>query len=511
VPPGSGSAVASPRRSRGGRIVRWLLVLVLLGTAVALATGATALAVLGYGPGQAMRALAERSPVEMIGQAFKRLEGHPRLESVLHPALRWLHRQWVREPGGILRDLGKGVRPHGLSPQRYDERGAPLPSLPAMPGVRPPVATRLLSTAADIAAAVGSARPGDVLEIVPGSYALPGTLRTRIGGRSEAPIVLRAAKAGTVTLEVRSVEGVVVSHPYWVFENLEWVGRCPADDDCEHAFHIVADARATVVRNQRMVDFSAHLKINGQGGQYPDSGLLQFSSLVNTRPRVGQAPVTLVDLVAASGWQLLDNHLEGFVKRGSNGVSYGMFMKGGGRGGRIERNVVVCTPSSVGQPGLRLGISLGGGTTGADACRDKRCDFEFEGALVANNVVAHCNDAGIDVNKSRKVRIAHNTLVNTQGVLLRSPPSEAEVLNNVMDARVRHRDGAALVAEQGNLIDGLSRRLLSADTLDLRWRELAQPTAVLPDVPLDFCGRRRGGLTEPGAGAAAPCSGSLLQ
>ncbi|MBK9133359.1 MAG: hypothetical protein IPM15_03120 [Betaproteobacteria bacterium] len=467
------------------RRARWLIVLLLLAVLVVAGTAFLALSLLRYSPSEAMQALEERSPVEMIGHAYRRLEGHPRLERVLHPPLNGLLGHLVREPVGPLRDLGKGVRPQGL------RVGAP---------------TRVLATAADIAAAMAAAQPGDVLEIAPGRYALPGTLYTRRGGRPDAPITLRAARPGTVTLEVRSVQGMLVAHPHWIIENLAWRGLCRADDECEHALHIVGDARGTVVRNNHFEDFSAHLKINGEAGRFPDDGLLQFSTLANTRPRAGRVPVALVDLVGASGWQLLDNRIEGFVKNGGDGVSYGMFMKGGGRGGRIERNVVVCTPRAVRQPGLRLGISIGGGGTGAEFCRDKRCDFEHDAAVVANNVVAHCNDAGIDVSKSRAALVAHNTLVNTQGILVRNPPADARVVNNVLDGRVRHRAGTVLAADSDNRRTGnLGSWLADADGLDLRWREAPELVATPAEVTHDFCGRRRAPQSEPGAGAAAAC------
>jgi len=495
------------RRGLGRRAIRWLLVLLLLSVLAVAAAAAVALAMMRYTPSQAVQALGERSPVEMIGHAYRRLEGHPNLERVLHPPLRWLYGRFVRETEGVLRDLGKGVRPQGLAPQRYDERGAPLPAMPGAADLRGPTATRVLLNAADILAALAAARPGDVLEIAPGRHALPNTLRTGAGGRPDAPITVRAARPGTVTLEVRDVEGVVVSHPYWIFENLAWKGLCRADDECEHAFHVVGGARATVVRNNHFADFSAHLKINGHSGQFPDDGLLQYSTLANTRPRKGQLPVALVDLVGANGWQLLDNRVEGFVKDGGDGVSYGMFMKGGGQGGRIERNVVVCTPGAVRQPGLRLGISIGDGGTGAPYCRDKRCDFEHDGALVANNVVAHCNDAGIDISKGRAALVAHNTLVNTQGILLRNPPSDARIVNNLLDSRLRQRVGTTLTADADNQRTGhLSNWLADADLLDLRWRDAPSPVATPAEVPLDFCGRRRAALSEPGAGAAAACA-----
>jgi hypothetical protein len=490
--------------ARPKKIVRRLLLAVLSAAALGAVAAVAAMAVLGYGPAEAWQAFNERSPVEMIGYAKRRLEGHPALEALLGPPLGWLNSRFVREPSGFSLDLGKGVQPGGLTAQRYDENGAPRPALPAASEVRSQMPTRMLSDAEAIEAAVRSAEPGDVLEIEPGTYALPGTLQTRNGGSPDAPITLRAARPGTVTLEVRRVEGIVVSQPYWIFENLEWVGRCDVDDNCEHAFHIVGDARGTVVRNQKLVDFSAHLKINGQDGRFPDDGLLQFSTLIDTRPRVGGAPVSFVDLVAASGWQLMDNHVENFVKQGSDGVSYGMFMKGGGEHGRIERNLVVCTPTNVSQPGLRVGLSMGGGTTDPIACRDQRCDVEFEDAVVANNVVAHCNDAGIDVNKSRGIEIVHNTLINTQGIMIRNSPAEARVLNNLMDSRIRQRRGTTLSANLANSTGDLVSYLVAPDVLDLRWRKVPELLDTPEGIATDFCGRRRAVLSEPGAGVACP-------
>ena len=496
-----------PNARTGRRGWRWLLLALILLMLLVLGAGIAALAALGFGVSTARQALADRSPVEMIGHAMRRLEGHPKLERVLHPPLLALRGYFVREPAGALRDLGKGVRPRGLAPQRYDEGGVPLSASIAGPGQRRAAPSRVLASADDIVAAVDAARAGDVLEIAPGRHALPKTLYTRRGGRADAPITLRAAVAGTVMLEVRSDEGLVVAHPYWIFENLAWRGLCRADDECEHALHIVGAARSTVVRNNHFADFSAHLKINGHSEQWPDDGLLQFSTLANTRPRSGSRPVALVDLVGASGWQLLDNHVEVFVKDGGDGVSYGMFMKGGGERGRIERNVMVCTPKAVAQPGLRVGISIGDGGTGAPYCRDKRCDTEHAAALVANNVIAHCNDAGIDIAKGRAARVLHNTLVNTQGVLLRNPPADARVSFNLLDSAVRARSGTRLTDEQDNRrSSSLARWLADPDALDLRWREAPEPVATAPEVPLDFCGRRRAALSEPGAGAAAACA-----
>ena len=81
-----GAAIPA-RRGLGRRALRWLLLLVLLAVLAAAGAAAVALAMMRYTPSQAMQALGERSPVEMIGHAYRRLEGHPRLERVLHPPL----------------------------------------------------------------------------------------------------------------------------------------------------------------------------------------------------------------------------------------------------------------------------------------------------------------------------------------------------------------------------------------------------------------------------------------
>jgi hypothetical protein len=504
--PGSSGTTNRPPAPRR----RWWRALLLTLLAVVLITAAVtgvALTQLGIGAGGFVQALGERTPVEMIGHVQRRLQGHPRLESMLGPVLIALRDRYVREPGAAITDLGKGQRPGGLTPQRYDAGGAPLAAEPAVAPVRPPVADRILVRADDIAAALADASPGQVLEIAPGRYELASTLHTRRGGSAAQPITLRAARPGSVTLRVAAREGIVVAHPHWIFENLDWHGACAADSGgCEHAFHIVGAARATVVRNNRITDFHSQLKINGEGGQWPDQGLLQYSTLSNAGPRPGTAPVALVDLVGASGWQLLDNQVQGFIKAGGDGIAYGMFMKGGGRGGRIERNVVVCTPSAVTQPGLRVGISIGAGGTDAAFCRDRRCTTEHEGALVANNVVAHCNDAGIDISHAREARVVHNTLINTQGVLLRNPPAEATVSHNLLDSALYARAGTQLTAHDNFAERSLERWLAAPDALDLRWREAPGSVGVHPLVPLDLCARRRALANPPGAGGAVKCS-----
>lgn len=445
----------------------------------------------------------ERSVMDAVRYAERRLQGHPRLEAVALPLLGMLRGQHEREPPAELVDLGKGQRLGAQVPVRHDASGRPVPAAQAMQSRSTLLPTRVLSSSEEIGVAVARAQAGDVLEIAPGRYRIATKLKTGQAGEPSRPITLRAAQAGTVTLEVVAVEGLVIGHPYWVIENLDWQGRCSRDDDCEHALHVVGPARGTVVVNNRMSDFNAHIKVNAENGRMPDDGLVQFTTLDNARARQTVNPVTPFDLVAASGWQFVDNRVEHFIRADVRRPSYGVFMKGASEGGRIERNVVVCTRSGVSQPGQRVGISLGGGGTGTQFCRDGRCAFEHRGGLVANNVVAHCNDAGVDISKAVGSLVLHNTLINTVGVNLRNPPADAEVLRNVLDGGIYARqDARATQAE--NLTGATPDLFTGADALQLTWRHL--PEALYPRhgrVPDDFCGRPRPSASPAGAIAGA--------
>ncbi len=180
-------------------------------------------------------------------------------------------------------------------------------------------------------------------------------------------------------------------------------------------------------------------------------------------------------------------------------MAFGLFMKGGGEGGKIERNLVVCTPSGISRPGVRVGISFGGGGTDPALCRTKDCEaYEHRQGLAANNIVAHCNDVGLDVNHSRDITLAHNTLINTAGVSARRPPSQARLQNNLIDGHLGARGGSELVA-QDNLALAPDSMLANADALQLDWAQRPADAPRLSAVPLDFWRRPRDVVNAPGA------------
>lgn len=459
--------------------VKRITLLGILVAAVALALLATA-----WPPGRdALAAAQERSAQEWIRYLLRRLEGHPKLEAVLVPPLHAAQRHIEREPpAGPLPSLGKGQQAQSL--------------LPSVSGL---TQTLRVDTPQAIREALLNAQPGTQIVVAPGLYPFSTKLRLGHDGQPGAPIALRAAQPGTVWFTFEQVEGVLVDRPHWVFENLDIRGTCTRHEDCEHAFHVVGRATHALIRNNRLSDFNAHIKVNGWDGHWPDHGQLLHNTLTNNAPRETIKSVTPFDLVGASHWRVEDNWVTNFVKAWGNGVAFGLFMKGGGDGGKIERNLVVCTPSGISRPGVRVGISFGGGGTDPALCRTKDCEaYEHSQGLAANNIVAHCNDVGLDVNHSRDITLAHNTLINTAGVSMRRPPSQARLQNNLIEGHLGARGGSELTA-QDNLTLAPSGLLANADALQLDWVQRPADAPHLSAVPLDFLRRPRDVVNAPGA------------
>jgi hypothetical protein len=450
----------------------------------------------------------ERTAGELIRYARIRLLGHELLEAVMLPALAAIESGIERPiPGTKMPSLGKGQQSFGLAPMSFSAKGQAQaePATP-LPYESPGGVNEVrVASSAELFRAMQKAQAGQTILIAPGRYAITRPLLTGAAGEAEFPITVRANKPGSVRLEVSSPVGIRLAHPFWVFENLNLRGVCEEQAHCEHAFHIVGAARSSVLRNNAMEDFNAHVRVNGEDQAWPDDGLLQFNSLSNSRPRATQRVVAPIDLVGVSRWRVLDNHISGFAKSLGNQTAYGMLIRGGGHGGRVERNLLVCSKQPGSSPGIRVGLSFGGSSGDKQFCRDN-CEVEHSAGLASNNVIAHCNDFGIDINQATSILLAHNSLINTAGIDVRSAQSSATVYGNLLDGRIRERDGARANAGMNEVRD-LRQQLQDPDGLDLRWRNPVDSVPSLPLVPIDFCAQARGASSLPGAlrGPVADC------
>lgn len=403
-------------------------------------------------------------------------------------------------------------------PVYYDENGSPVPSNDVASGwafkheVSPGAVDVVVSDAVELEQALRSAKAGDHILMLPGAYPVRGaSLKILQSGEVDAPIFLRASKFGDVTLEFNMVEGLHVRAPYWVFENLVIRGNCTTDHQCEHAFHIVGDAHATVIRNVMALNFNAAVKVNRQGEAVPDFGLIEDSFLANEWPRNTVRPVTPVDIVAASGWRVTSTVIADFAKAKGNGISYAAFFKGGGAGGVFDRNLVLCEWQHYG--GVRLGLSLGGGgTRSPSVCRNGDCSMEHEGGIIRNNIIMNCpNDVGLYLSKAPNTTIHNNILMGTAGVDIRFKESHVTLFNNVLDGRIISRDGGVFEVEN-NVMSRWKAMILQpvtssvyrdpgqANFSPVRPKDLQARGTIIRVPYTDFCGDLAS-LVEPDIGA----------
>jgi len=366
----------------------------------------------------------------------------------------------------------------------------------------------LVATPDALRAALAQANPGDTITLLPGVYRFGGApLDVNRPGRAGLPIVVRAAKPGSVQLEFDLVEGFRVKAPHWRFENLAIRGVCAEDRYCEHAFHVVGAASHFVARNNTLTDFNAHIKINGEQGRFPDDGLIEQNTLTATRVRQTSNPVTPIDLVAANGWTIRANLISDFLKGEGDMVSYGAFAKGAGSGNVFERNLVWCERTLRG-PGQRVGLSLGGGGTGAAVCRDGRCITEQEQGILRANLVMGCSDVGIYLNSAARSSIVDNTLLDTGGIDVRYPTSSARLDGNLVDGAIRSRDGGLLHREDNRSTalwqsyagyHPVRSLFVEPGSGDLAWRGGVPERDGSAVGGIDLCGAKRGRSATYGA------------
>ncbi|HEY1506336.1 MAG TPA: hypothetical protein VGF92_18675 [Stellaceae bacterium] len=309
-----------------------------------------------------------------------------------------------------------------------------------------------------IISAVNNARAGDVITVAPGTYDLPG-LRLTASGTRQRPIVLRAAKLGTVELRSAAVEFMKISAPDWSVENLDIAGTCQDDSDCEHAFHIVARADRTIIRGNRIHDYNAHIKGNGENGRFPSDVLIEDNWLFDTRSRVTDNPIAPVDVVGGSGWTVRGNLIADFAKRldhpptRTDDWSYGLFLKGNSERGMIAGNIVDCDIVAPPTRSIR-GVSFGASGTGPGLCdKGGNCRTEHRQGTIWGNVVLNCpREAGLYLFQAEDTLVAGNVVIGTAGIDVVGIASNARVSGNTLDGAIAVTGGAAATGVKNNVI-----------------------------------------------------------
>ena len=303
--------------------------------------------------------------------------------------------------------------------------------------------------------ALANAEPGDGIELQIGIYSINQNIGIGKNATAEKPIVIYARQLGDVLIEFDTVEGFKVNASHWTFQNLIIKGDCESQSKCEHAFHITGKADGTILRNNIIYDFNAAIKGNGelqkdQSYLYPNNVLIEKNTFTNSSPRNTGNPVTTIDVVGGDNWRIKANLISDFIKLQSNKTSYAAFLKGYGKNGLFEENLVICNKKFYQPDHYQIGLSFGGGGTGSQFCFDKKCQYEHEYGIMQNNIIMNCNDVGIYINKGKDTQIINNILYNTAGIDVRFPESNAIVSNNLLTGKISQR-GQEKLTETNNL------------------------------------------------------------
>jgi hypothetical protein len=426
----------------------------------------------------------------------------------------------VRPKGLELPDLndpdwrGHGARAdRELSPVVYDAQGRPVPrawlkqGVPAQPA-REAIRTITARDARELLAALKRAEPGDEIILAAGTYPIKSrNIEILRGGTAAQPIVVKARRLGDAVIELDSLEGFWVNAPYWTFENLEFKGVAKNHDYGEHAFHIVGGGNGFVLRNSRLHEFNSMIKGNGHRGgdgetHFPDNVLIENNHFYNSEIRRTSHPVTFIDVVGPDRWIVRGNLIADFCKGEGDRISYGAFLKGNSSEGVFENNLVIGEYRTTG--GVRVGLSLGGGGSGAQFSRNGSNEVEHAGGVVRNNLVMYCSDVGLYLNKARDTKVFNNTFYRTMGLDVRFPASSAVIRNNLLSSRIKKRDGGVMVEDHNRVadVDDFGDWFQNPEAGDFGLKDgddLVDKGIAVEAGSEDFCGRPRIGAPDLGA------------
>lgn len=371
----------------------------------------------------------------------------------------------------------------------------------------------------DLAAAIADAPTGRTLVLLDGTYDVSGagyivfdtpgvTLRSQSGDPST--VVLDGGYAIGSVLNVRAsnvtIAEITIQRPMW------------------HPIHVTggtsANTEDTLIYRVRAIDPGQQaIKINASGeGFYSDGGTVACSHLELTdagRSQVTDCYTGGIDAHLGWGWEIRDNHIEGFWCE--QGLSeHGVHFWNGARDTLVERNVIVDCARGV---GFGLGAN-GNGTTREyddDPCPGASGYVGHFGGIIRNNTVLAGRpelfdsqsgfDSGVALEQACEAQVVHNTIVSLQPPFVsmeyRFPNTQASIANNLVTHSITERDGGQATL-MGNLSDQGTEHFVDAAGGDLHLVDGS--TAIDAGVGLpagladeDFEGDLRDGSPDVGA------------
>lgn len=336
-----------------------------------------------------------------------------------------------------------------------------------------------------IRAAMQAAQAGDTISIQPGDYDMGDSLVAGNSGTKAAPITMRTSgETGYAKLRITggSDVGFRILGGFWVLRGLHIEGNPKATLDLIQidATRGGTDLQMIDCRISRCKEFL--LKASRSREKGADNVILDHCEWFDV-------PETAIDLVAGDNWIIRGNYVHDY---GTDGAThYGIFLKGGGKSGLIEGNLV----DGKGGKGT-VGISFGGGLTGAKwlpLVEGGKLAPEHAGGICRNNIVVGTGDCAYHTNNGSDCKFYNNLAYNCGAGFQRqaSYPPDPALVNNVLSGSIR---GAG--ESRNNLTKVDKSWFVAADKNDFRLSEsgkaaLAGKGQELKDNPVDFFGQPR--------------------
>lgn len=333
--------------------------------------------------------------------------------------------------------------------------------------------------------AMKTAQAGDIISIQPGEYNMGEALVTGNSGSKDMPIILQTSGGhGYARLEITGSTdvGFRILSRFWVLRGLDIEGNPKATLDLIQidATRGGGDLQMVDCRISRCREYLFKASRNRENAA--DNVILDHCEWFD-------CPETAIDLVAGDNWIIRGNYVHDYGKDGA--AHYGIFLKGGGKNGLIEGNIVD------GKGGKStVGISFGGGLTGAKwlpLIEGGKLAPEHLDGICRNNIVVRTGDCAYHANNGSDCKFYNNLAYNCRAGFQRqaSYPPDPTLINNIFSGGIR---GAG--ESVNNLTNVETAWFVAADKNDFRLTAtgkaaLAGKGQALTDNPADFFGQPR--------------------
>jgi hypothetical protein len=290
-----------------------------------------------------------------------------------------------------------------------------------------------VSSNKEIQQAFSRAKAGDEILIAVGDYDLGETSSTTNDGTKEKPIVLKCeGPKGYAKLRVRGQIGFRIKNKFWLIEGIHIEGSSEV-------------TQATVFMDGPGGCGNIHMK------DCKISGSAQHGMKAARTREIGVHEVYLenvelfdtaqtgFDLVSGDNWHLKNCYVHDYGK--TAGVSYGIFLKGGGENGIIEACFVDGQSKNT-----TIGISFGGGLTGKQWLPLKKGELapEHRNGLAKNNIVVHSSDVAFHTNNGAACLFLNNLAWSCQHFQRQASSLPDPILqNNLIGGKYRGVDASS--------------------------------------------------------------------